>query len=101
MTTVRVITTACVLWVALVLLTAFGAWFESDPVKSAAYNHGAWMFALSGGISAAFALFVWMAWALKNEVRTARSVGQRNQSSRCTVTNPVTAGAVRRETGEV
>ena len=76
MTPFRVIAMLGSLWVSLVLLAAFGAWAEPDTVKSAAYNHAAWMFTLAGGISAAFGLVLALMVALVIEVRTARLLGQ-------------------------
>jgi hypothetical protein len=95
MTPFRVIALLGSLWVSLVLLAAFGAWAEPDAVKSAAYNHAAWMFTLAGGVSAAFGLLLALIVALAIEVRTARTLGTASLRGADTGENPVGSGAVR------
>jgi len=77
MTPLRVLSVLGALWVSLIVLAAYGAWVESDPVQSAAYNHAAWMFALAGGVSAAFGVVLALIVALINDVRGGAVAGSR------------------------
>jgi hypothetical protein len=96
MTPLRVVLVIGALWIGLVLLALFGAWVEPDTAEAAAYAHAAWMFVLAGGTCAAAGLLLALTVALINEVRTARSLGQR-PPRRLHRQDPVETVSVRRE----
>lgn len=95
MTPRRVLVALGAVWVSLVSLLAVAAWLQSDPVQSAAFNHAAWMFVLAGAMCAGAGMVMALTVALINEVRTARSVGQRSAKT-LHGHHTMTAGAVRR-----
>jgi len=98
-TATRVLVGAIAVWMALVVLTAWGSMLAAVLGYldlSMALHHTSWMCVLSGAMCAAAGLVIVMAWELNKEVRTARVLGTVSALEAARVETPVGSGAVRR-----